>query len=709
MTIYNNTPVEYLKGVGLKRSNILRKKSIRTVGELLYWFPRSYENRQIMRDVSSLQPGEIVSLVATVFNIQSFPMGKGHRRIYEVIVGDESGKAHCKYFRIPYKGYFEKFHPHQKVRVSGEVFQYRNQIQFHHPDIHPFHPDEELEDALIPLYTEKDGLSSKKLQQLMGTAIESLIDHPQDHRQYEGDTRVPGVPEKLPPWLLQKYDLMSLPKALKQIHQPPHEQSLDYLNFKAPSQRRIIFDEFFWLELHVAKKRQEIRKEISVAISKNPSEFSRVDLLMKSLPFHLTKAQKKAFEDIQEDLAQPHPMHRMVQGDVGSGKTVVAMLAAAHVTDHGRQSALMAPTEILAEQHYKNARKLLEPLGIKVGFLSGAMKTVAKRDIIEKLMEGQVDLCMGTHALIQESVSFKDLGLVMIDEQHRFGVEQRNELCSKGRSPHFLVMTATPIPRTLAMTIYGDLDVSLINELPAGRTPILTRTVDEFKRPKVMGFLYDQIKKGLQAYIIYPLVEESEKVDLKNALCEFEKLKNKFHEFQVGLLHGRMHSSDKQEVMESFHRGDIDILVSTTVVEVGVDVPNANFIMIEHSERFGLSQLHQLRGRVGRGEHKSYCVLMLGHAASEEAKARVRVLEGTTDGFQIAEADLEMRGPGEFLGKRQSGVLNFKIAQLRRDISVLHEARRAAFEVMEKDPDLSLKEHQPMGEELERASSIMRS
>ena len=697
--IYNDTPVQYLKGVGLKLSDTLRKRSISTVGELLYWFPRSYEDRRAAREISCLRPGEVVSLVVTVLKVRSFSMGSRGRRMYEIVVGDSSGKISCRYFRIPYRGYFEKFQPHQRVRVSGKVVNYKNQIQFQHPDVHPFNPEEESEDALIPLYTETDGLSSRKLRRIIGYAIEALVDNPQDHRKYEGDTRVPGVPEKLPNWLLEKYDLLSCSEALKQIHQPPAHSSEEYLNFRAPAQRRVIFDELFWLELHLAMKRSGIKRELASTME---IQSPRVDELIQSLPFDLTGAQERTFKEIIEDLGKPHPMHRMVQGDVGSGKTIVAMLAVVHGADNGFQSALMAPTEILAEQHYKNIKKLLEPLGLQVGFLSGQMKTSERNKVLEGLNQGRMDMCIGTHALIQEGVEFQNLGLVIIDEQHRFGVDQRNRLRSKGKSPHFLVMTATPIPRTLAMTVYGDLDVSVIDELPAGRTPIVTRVVYESKRQKVMNFVRDQVQKGRQAYIVYPLVEESESVDLKNAVSEFEKLQGQFSELEVGLLHGRMKSAEKDKVMGQFCHGEIDILVSTTVIEVGVDVPNANLMIVEHAERFGLSQLHQLRGRVGRGEYKSYCVLMMGYAISEESRARTTIVESTTDGFKIAEADLEMRGPGEFLGTRQSGVLDFKIANLARDISILQDARGAAFEMIKKDPDLSRESHRYIKEELAR-------
>jgi ATP-dependent DNA helicase RecG len=386
-------------------------------------------------------------------------------------------------------------------------------------------------------------------------------------------------------------------------------------------------------------------------------------------------------------------MHRLVQGDVGCGKTVVAFLAAALAIENGYQVAMMAPTEILAEQHFLKARDLFAKIGVQVGMLSGGQKTKEQNFIKKEILAGTFGLIVGTHALIQEDVNFKNLGLVIIDEQHRFGVKQRAELKRKGMSPHFLVMTATPIPRTLAMTVYGDLDVSLIKEMPKGRQPITTRLVYESKRDLVLGFVKDQIEKGRQAYVIYPLVEETEKMDLKNATDEAEKLRAYFAPHEVGLLHGQLKSAEKEELMAKFKKGEIKVMVSTTVVEVGVDVANATVMLIEHSERFGLAQLHQLRGRVGRGEHKSYCILMASYAVSEEGKKRLEVMTQTQDGFKIAEEDLLIRGPGEFMGTRQSGLPGFRLANLVRDMDVLTEARKAAFEVFENDPDLKKTEN----------------
>jgi ATP-dependent DNA helicase RecG len=408
--------------------------------------------------------------------------------------------------------------------------------------------------------------------------------------------------------------------------------------------------------------------------------------------------------EIFRDISQGKSMNRLVQGDVGSGKTMVAFLVALAVIQQGLQVALMAPTEILAEQHFKNATHFFCQFGIKVDLLVGSTSALNRKVILENLLSGETGLLIGTHALIEDPVQFAKLSLVIIDEQHRFGVKQRAKLKQKGGEPHFLLMTATPIPRTLALTLYGDLDVSTIDELPKGRTPIITRVTTESKRTQVYQFIKDQLKQGRQAYIVYPLVEESEKVDLKNATQEFEKLKGVFQDARIGLLHGKMKASDKESVMRAFRDYKLDILVSTTVIEVGVDVPNASIMLIEHAERFGLSQLHQLRGRVGRGPYKSYCILMPGYALSEEGRYRLSVMESTADGFKIAEADLELRGPGEFLGLKQSGDLGFKLASLVRDEALLSQAREAAIQLLLKDPRLESDANAPVRKKLEALS-----
>jgi ATP-dependent DNA helicase RecG len=680
MALQFDTDIQFVKGVGPKLGDLFRRRGILRVQDLIEFFPRTYEDRRAVRHIQSLVPDQLVSIKARVLKVRSMFLGRSKRKMYEVLIGDNTGRISCKFFRVPYRGYFERFEPNSEVRVIGKVTFYRGAKEFHHPDIHPVVADEEIENDLIPIYTELEGLSSARLARL----IQTVIGQP--------------IPETMPPWIREKYELLPLGTAFREIHDPPLEQADQYLSISAPAQRRVIFDEFFMVELHLAIKRAGIEREKALPIKSKGNWASQ---LRDSLEFTLTGAQERAYAEIIEDLQKAHPMHRLVQGDVGSGKTLVALMAASFAAEAGLQAALMVPTEILAEQHYNNARARLEPLGMKVALLTSNCKGKEREEIIEGLKAGAIHLAIGTHALIQDDVEFKSLALVVIDEQHRFGVEQRNKLKRKGLSPHFLVMTATPIPRTLAMTVYGDLDVSVIDELPKGRQAIVTRKTFQSKRHLVMGFVKEQIEAGRQAYIVYPLVEESETLELKNALEEFEKIKAEFPQFKVGLLHGRMKSAEKDSVMKEFRAGLIHILVATTVIEVGVDVPNANIMVVEHSERFGLSQLHQLRGRVGRGPYKSYCILVLGYALSEEASKRAEIMERTSDGFKIAEADLEMRGPGEFLGTRQSGLPGFRLANLVRDVKILQQARDAAFRLIEMDPDLKKAEHQPLVKKLE--------
>jgi ATP-dependent DNA helicase RecG len=667
MSLQFDTDVQFVKGVGPKLGETLRKRSIHQVKDLLEYYPRTYEDRRVARHIRSLVPDQLVSLKAQILKVRSMPMGKSKRRIYEVLVGDATGRIACKYFRVPYKGYFERFQPFQEVRVIGKPSFYRGALEFHHPDIHPVKPEEEITNALIPIYVEIEGLTSPKIARL----VKSVLHEP--------------IPEFMPRDILEKYGLMNLNQAIREVHEPPVDQGDLFLKFESKAQKRIIFDEFFLMEFHLARRRQHLQREKSLAIV---SKGKLAENLKNSLEFQLTTAQERSYGEIIKDLNRSHPMHRLVQGDVGSGKTLVAFMSAAYAAEAEVQTALMVPTEILAEQHFATAEKRLNPLGIRVGLLTGQTEAKEREKILNEMAAGRIHLLIGTHALIQDDVEFKKLGLVIIDEQHRFGVEQRNKLRAKGLSPHFLVMTATPIPRTLAMTVYGDLDVSVIDEMPKGRIPIVTRKTYQSKRPAVMQFIRDHVKRGRQAYIVYPLIEESESMDLKNALEEFERVKKDFSEFQVGLLHGRMKPAEKDDIMDRFRRNQIQILVSTTVIEVGVDVPNANIMLIEHAERFGLSQLHQLRGRVGRGSYKSYCVLMLGYALSEDGIRRAEIMEGTIDGFKIAEADLEMRGPGEFMGTRQSGLPGFKMANLVRDVKTLMLAREAAFELAQQDPQL---------------------
>lgn len=676
MDLSLDTPIQYIKGVGPHYAKVFERRGIYTVHELLEWFPRAYEDRRVARNIRSLQINEIVSLKAEIVSVRSIPTSK-FKKIYDVSVKDDSGVIHCKFFRTPFKGYFERLNPGKMVRVVGKIVSYRGQIQFLHPDIKDL--DSELEsDQLIPIYTETEGVTPSKLRKVMEIALDSV-----------------KIPEKLPGWILKKYGLPTRLESLKHIHVPEKDQSI--ANLQSPYHKRIIFEEFFWLELALAIKKVGFIKETSMPMYEKTSILTNI-----SLPFELTTAQKRTLQEIFRDLKQPYPMHRLIQGDVGSGKTIVALIAASFVVQNGFQVAIMAPTEILADQHYKNALKLSEQFKIKVDILTGKMTAKDKGEVYNKLKNHDIDLIIGTHALIQDEVEFAKLGLVIVDEQHRFGVLQRKQLKSKGKQihPHFLVMTATPIPRTLAMTVYGDLEISVIDELPKGRAPITTRVVGENKRGLVLGFVREQLKKGRQAYVVYPLVETSEKIDLKDAISQFEKWKTDLPGFSIGLLHGRMKSEEKDKIMDDFRANKIQVLISTTVIEVGVDVPNATLMIIEHAERFGLSQLHQLRGRVGRGMHKSVCVLMMGKAVSYEARDRMNIMTETSDGFKIAEADLEFRGPGEFLGEKQSGLPGFKMANLIRDVELLKQAREAAFDLIQKDPSLIHSDHSLIKEEL---------
>lgn len=681
MDLYLDTPIQYLKGVGPHYGKAFEKRGLYNIQELLEWFPRTYEDRRAARNIKSLQPNETVSFKAEIVYVKPIFLGRTKRKIYDVLIKDSSGQIHCKYFRMPYKGYFDRLEPHKMVRVVGKVIQYRGVKELHHPDIKDA-TDEVIDDQLIPIYTETEGITPQRLHKIMGLALEGVYNK---------------IPETIPEYILKKYNLPSKRDSLKFIHQPPKDAGPEFFEQKSIYHKRIIFEEFFWLQLFLAIQEKGKILEDAPQMKKNPTFLRDVQ---KFLPFELTNAQVNALNEVIKDICEPHPMRRLVQGDVGSGKTIVSFLSALYVIQNGYQVALMAPTEILADQHLKNAQKILDPLGVRVNILKGSQTAKEKEAVIEKLRNGEIDLLIGTHALIQDGVDFKNLALAIVDEQHRFGVVQRQKLKQKGYSPHFLLMTATPIPRTLALTVYGDLQCSIINELPKGRSPITTRVVRQNKAPQVFEFVRDQLKRGRQAYIVYPLVEESEKIDLKDAMTAFENIKAKFPEFKVGLLHGKMKTQEKDVVMEEFRDNKIQILVATTVIEVGVDVPNANIMLIEHSERFGLSQLHQLRGRVGRGAHKSYCVLMLGYAVSEEGYERTSIMAETSDGFKIAEKDLEFRGPGEFMGSKQSGLPGFKMGNLVRDLDVLMRAREVAFDIISKDPSLSKPENKILKDQI---------
>ncbi|MCA1613181.1 MAG: ATP-dependent DNA helicase RecG [Acidobacteria bacterium] len=516
----------------------------------------------------------------------------------------------------------------------------------------------------VPVYRKLGGFRTKRLREIMHAVLARLADD--------------SIRETLPPDLLARQKLIGRAEALRRIHFPPEDAPLtDYEGARSPAHLRLIFEEFFWVALALAVRRAERVKEPKGAIIEIDERVRRH--LAEALPFPLTGAQERCVTRILDDMGSDAPMNRLLQGDVGSGKTIVALLAAMAAMENNYQAALMAPTEILAEQHARNIKRLLARTPYRTELLIGSLRAAEKRRLHADIAAGEIHLCVGTHALIQEAVEFQKLGLVVIDEQHRFGVLQRASLRERGFNPDVLVMTATPIPRSLAMTVYGDLDVSVIDELPPGRTPIKTVVVGEDQRGGVYKGVEREVRAGRQVYVVYPLVEESEKLDLKDATRMFEHLRDRvFPTFQIGLLHGKMKTAEKEEVMRRFVSGEIQVLVATTVVEVGVDVPNASLMIIEHAERFGLSQLHQLRGRVGRGAEQSFCVLLTSDKQTSVAQERLGIMAETSDGFRIAEKDLEIRGPGEVMGTRQSGVPVFRVGNLVRDVRILEEARREA-------------------------------
>ena len=660
-----STSVQYLKGVGPQLAKILERKGIKTIEDLLQTYPRGYRDYRASQSIGDLKEGEDVSLVAYIVSVNFYRRA----RIWDVILRDNLGHISCKYFKQPYRGYFDRFKPDMKVRVEGRVSLYQGKKEFRHPDILDYVEKENF-DQIVPLYPDMDPVSHKKFLRIIETALKAMQGKIQDF---------------LPEWLRQKYQLISKETALQHLHQPKSYMVEALFSGKSHAQRRIKFEEFFWVQL-IALARKSLAPQTRSFVMDKDSRTLR-EKALHILGLSLTSAQMRVLEEIQQDLKLSRPMHRLIQGDVGSGKTVVAFLAALHAIINGYQVAFMVPTEVLAEQHYQNAKKLFSRLGIGITLLTGQLKKSEKTERLLQIQKSEIKLCIGTHALIQEDVKFRNLALSIIDEQHRFGVHQRRQLKVKGS--HLLVMTATPIPRSLSLTLYGDLDVSIIDQMPSGRVPVVTRMVREHQRRKVIEFIRHQLNQGRQVYIIYPLVEESEKRDfLKDAVSEFEILKKEFQEFSLGLIHGKLKPLEKEAIMNAFRKAEIQVLVSTTVVEVGMDVSNANLILIEHAECFGLSQLHQLRGRVGRGLYKSYCILMLGQRVSRESIERIRILEQTSDGFQIADKDLELRGPGDVLGTRQSGIDGFKMANIIRDKDVLLQAHKAAHELFQKDPHL---------------------
>jgi len=672
-----STEVRMIKGVGPQRAQLLAERGIYTLEDLLGYLPFRYEDRIHFSKVKDIQPNGTYTIRARVMSGQAIRNMRFRRdAIYHLLVQDEAGGLlPCKFF---HGGYLEgRLKPGQLLILHGKVEIDRlrpARLEVINPQIELLNSDEMDSTEvgrIVPIYEAIGTFSSKQIRRALYTAVQLV------------DSRMADV---LPNSLRARLKFPSRGEAIVQTHFPEPSESLDALNtFRSPAQQRLIFEEFFLYQLSLGLDRRATRKENAIAFRVREDPIR--EALKRILPFKPTEAQKRVLAEIVADLEKPAPMNRLLQGDVGSGKTIIALQAAVIAIENGTQAALMAPTEILAVQHFLSARRILGKAGYRVELLISGLKFAEKQAALERIRSGEAQLVIGTHALIEENVQFARLGFVAIDEQHRFGVLQRKRLMDKaashGHAPHVLVLTATPIPRTLSLTLYGDLDVSVLDELPPGRTPIVTRVTSEPHLPGVWESLRREVAAGRQGYIVYPVIEES-KLELKAAIDEYKRLsKEVFPKLKLGLLHGRLSSEEKDEVMQRFHKNEVQILVTTTVVEVGVDVPNATVMVIEHAERFGLAQLHQLRGRIGRGSQKSYCILVAPFRMTDEARARLDTMVRTSNGFEIAEADLLLRGPGEFFGTRQSGELGFHIANPIRDKELLELARKEAFALVE--------------------------
>lgn len=670
------TPLQYVKGIGPRLARRLEKKGLRTVEDMLYFLPIRYEDRRTLKKIRDLLPGPGQTVVAEV--LASGETRYGKRKVFEAALGDGTGILKAKWFNYR-AGYMkERFKAGCRLSLFGAVSVFGRHMEMIHPDAEPCDtdgPDDERRDSqgIVPVYSQIENFHQKTVRKIVRGVVEA----------YAG-LALPGVPVDI----LRRHALPDINTAFIEAHTPSGSVALT----PATAKKGLVFDELFLLELGMLLRKREIKKERGIGFSFDGTIEGR---FRKLLPFKLTGAQDRALEEVRKDMLAPHPMNRLVQGDVGSGKTVVAFIAALNAIEGGYQAAIMAPTEILAEQHYLFARRYAEGLGVNTVLLTGGMKGASKRKAVDDVASGRAGLVIGTHALIQKDVDFKGLGLAVIDEQHRFGVVQRAALkkkaaCEDGVEvcPDILIMTATPIPRTLSMTVFGDLDVSVIDELPPGRHPVTTRIMREGERERAYGLIRRELETGSQCYVVYPLVEESEELSLRDATNMKERLQTEvFADWNVGLLHGRMKPAEKESVMREFKDGKLHILVSTTVIEVGVDVPNATVILIEHAERFGLAQLHQLRGRVGRGDKRSLCLLLAAWTNSEETYKRLKVMEETMDGFRIAEEDLKIRGPGDFLGTRQAGLPDFRLTEALSDLTILKKARDEASNLLRTRPE----------------------
>jgi ATP-dependent DNA helicase RecG len=682
----HQTEIQYLKGVGPRMAQLLRQLGVNTVENLLYYFPRRYLDYNNRVKIAELEPGRDVTLIGTVRGVSAHNAKNRNLTIVSVMVADETGCVQASWFygkssRAALESYKSRFVKGMDVMLSGKVKWdgYKRLYAMDRPQVEILsyqdaagaasEPDSLHAGRIVPIYPLTEGLNLRFLRKAIHQALQDALE---------------GIIDPLPSSLRRRYTLMPLQEALRQIHFP------DTRALAESARQRLVFDELFYVQLRLALMRQQYKRTVQgLSLRFQPGGYA--EQFRSLLPFALTGAQERVLTEIAADMASPEPMYRMLQGDVGSGKTVVALLTLLAAVENGYQGALMAPTEILAEQHYRKCIEWLTPLGLKAGLFTGKSGVRERRELRQGLLNGQIHIAVGTHALIQDDVEFANLGVVVVDEQHRFGVRQRTLLKSKGNHPEMLTMTATPIPRSLAMTLHGDLDVSLLDERPPGRTPIKTVLLTHAQVNRAYQLVRGEILNGRQAYVVFPLIEESETLSARAATSEAERLQQEvFPERSVGLLHGKMRPEEKDAVMSEFAAGRLDILVSTTVVEVGVDVPNATVMVIENADRFGLSQLHQLRGRVGRGTHASYCVLV-SDSRTETTLERLAILTESEDGFHIAEKDLELRGPGEFLGTRQSGLPDFVLADLIEDRAILEQAKEAAT-ALTADPD-SLREY----------------
>jgi ATP-dependent DNA helicase RecG len=664
-------PVQFVAGVGPRRAEQLRRFGIATVEDLLYHLPFRYEDRRTLSTVRALRVGEVASVVGELTHLAERHVGRSQRRILEGVLRDDTGLLALTWFhQVTY--FHRRFEVGQRCLVHGKVESGpTGQKRMVHPEIET---GSDLEaQGILPVYAKPTTMSVGVIRQIARRAVAEWA---------------PRLPSVLPTPVARRARVMDLAHAMQQLHAPDRDADVEALNSaRSAAHRSVVFDELFFLQLGMALRRRAVERESGLAL---PEHGHLTGPLTTLLPFALTGAQHRALRDIRADMAQPHPMHRLLQGDVGSGKTIVALFAALVAVENGYQAAFMAPTELLAEQHFATVSRFTRLLGVSTELLTGSLPRAQRRVRYEGLASGATQIAVGTHALIQEPVAFHRIGLGIIDEQHRFGVMQRAALRRLGAMPDMLLMTATPIPRTLAMTVYGDLDISVLDELPPGRQPVRTLLRHEGERATVYDVVKRELDRGRQGYVVYPLVETSDAVALRDATSMAHELARQvFHSYRVGLLHGRMKAAEKEAVMRRFKAGDIQLLVSTTVIEVGIDVPNATVMVVEHADRFGLAQLHQLRGRVGRGGDAATCALLTAFRRSDDAYRRLEALAHSNDGFEIAEADLELRGPGELLGTRQSGLPDFRVANLIRDQRILEDARRAALEWLAADPELS--------------------